>query len=165
MSMRDKQDDHLDTLIDDTARAMTAAPPSPTLRSAVRRRIERRTPVLWTWRAGLAAASIVLVAVVVGRAWLSVTSEREWSRPAAVQDVVAANAPAAAGSTVPALMPDTPRAVVRPVAARPLPLPSPIAVEPIVVEPVSAEPVEIELIEVPMPLRAERVTIERLTFE
>src|SRR5687768_12876287 len=166
--MRDKEPDHLDALIDDTARAMTGAAPPASLRAAIRQRIERPTSGRLTWQMGMAAAAIAFAAFIAGRALLD-TPEVP-ARPGG--ELVVATAPPAPRIDVPATRPpDTapaPPVIDREVAREsgPLPPAQPIVVQPIALEPLAdVRPVELELMEVPMPLRAESVEIERLVFE
>ena|SRR5687767_11350553 len=166
--MRDKERDHLDTLIDDTARAMTNGAPPASLRAAIRQRIDRPTHSRFSWQMSLAAASVALVALITGRALLE-TPEAP-ARPES--EVVVATALPAPRIAVPATRaPDTaptPTGIDRQVAREPRPLvpAQPIVVRPIALEPLAdVRPLELELMEVPMPLRAEWVEIERLVFE
>jgi len=166
--MRDKARDHLDALIDDTARAMTSAAPPASRRAAIRQRIDRPTHGRFTWQMGLAAASLALVALITGRALFD-TPEAP-ARPES--ELVVATAPPPPRIAVPATRPpDTapaPTEIDRQVARESGPLlpAQPIVVQPIALEPLAdVRPVELELMEVPMPLRAESVEIERLVFE
>ena len=164
--MRDNEPDHLDALIDDAARAMTAGSPPASLRDAVRRRIDRPARTWWRvpmWQAGMAAASIVLVGVIVGRTLSGPFGEPDTARPFEAREATVAPLAMPAADTPP---PQT--QVVGRFAreARPLVPAQPIVVQPIALEPLAdVHPVELELMEVPMPLRAEWVEIERLVFE
>jgi hypothetical protein len=166
MSMRDKEADHLDALIDDTARAMTAATPPVSLRAAVRERIGRPARTPWRWQAALAAASIVLIAIIGGRGWLSVTSEPESVRNT-VEEGIATAAPAAARNAEPAPVADAPRTtVVRGVAVNPAPPPEPIAIEPLVLDLVDDPMVlAVESIAAPLPLDVMPIVVEPLLME
>jgi hypothetical protein len=166
MSMRDKEADHLDALIDDTARAMTAATPPVSLRAAVRQRVARPARTRWNWQAGVATASIVLVALIAGRAWLTVPGEPDLPRTA-VEEVVATAAPEAAGQAVPAPVENAPRtAAIRPVAVNPPPPPEPIAIEPLILDLVDDPMVlAVESIAAPMPLDVMPIVVEPLSME
>jgi len=68
MSMRDEFRTPLDDEIDDVARSLTAAPPSPALRSAVRRRIPGHADFRSAWRrwpVSIAAAAAVIALATV----------------------------------------------------------------------------------------------------
>ena len=166
--MLDKERDHLDALIDDTARAMTNAAPPASVRAAIRQRIDRPTHGRFTWQMGLAAASVALVALITGRALFDTPEAPARSE----SELVVATAPPAPRIAVAATRPpDTapaPTEIHRQVTREPRPLvpAQPIVVQPIALEPLAdVHPVELELMEVPMPLRAEWVEIERLVFE
>src|SRR5687768_6286611 len=145
MSMRDKDTDHLDALIDDTARAMIAGTPPALLRDAVRRRIDRPAR-RWggepMWQAGMAAASIVVVGIIVGRTLSGPFGEPDAARPAEARQATAA------AVTIPTSDTPLPQAnVVGPFAreARPLVPAQPIVVQPIALEPLAdVRPVELE---------------------
>jgi hypothetical protein len=173
MSMHDDGSrDHVDALIDDTARSMTAAPPPVSLREAVRDRIERRRSA-WNvplWQAGLVAASLVAI-VVTARIVLD-APKRPASVPA-IGESAATSPPAPVPVTEPAVTrADNPQPARRArrqtvvAAATLLPPQPPIVVEPIAVELLEDEPpVELEFMEAPMPLIVEQLIVEPLTLE
>jgi len=157
MLMRnERQDDALDALIDEAARALVAGEPASSLRTGVRERIgSRRLPwssvPLWA-----TAAATVVAAVLVGRGWLDVrarpdatgpttTVAREPVRPpAAGTPEPAAFEPyrPAAPSAAPPLAEDDP--VIPPIAIAPLRTAQiPVDVDPEVL-PIEIEPLQIE---------------------
>ena len=114
------------------------------------------------WQAGMAAASIVLVAVILGRPVSGPVGEPDLARSEARGATVAPLAIPTADTPAPQAQ------VVGQLAreARPLVPAQPIVVQPIALEPLAdVRPLELESMEVPMPLRAEWVEIERLVFE
>jgi len=170
----------LDALIDDTARSMTEGAPSPSMRVAIRERVEaprKGMPhvtgrLVWT---GAAAAAVVLL--IVGL-------EREdapapvvpGSPPAVVAVPDAPPPPEASIATTPRA--PAPRARVAPARVAVPAAPDIMTTEPAVasaedalvielveIEPLVSEPLELELMEVPMPLRAERIEIDPLPVE
>jgi hypothetical protein len=157
--MRDNEPDYLDALIDDTARAMMAGTPPALLRAAVRQRIERPARTLWTWQTALAAASIMLVAFVAARAWLTVTGEPELARPvvATVEPVAEAPLPRP---------PEPTPAITRRVAREALLVdPTPIEIEPLVLQPVDPMVLAVETIAAPMPLNIRPIVVEPLSLQ
>ena len=177
------RDDHLDELIDATARTLSAGEPPARLRRRVRQQIDRRGSRdrrLWRPLAAVAAG-------VAAGVWLSFARPAPQpgpvapASPAAVTQPAGPAAAAAAGqghpvAPVPAVA--APRrervtaAARQPVEASDLlPVPPPIVVSTVSIgllpelstdEPM---PLEIPLLEVPMPLQAERLEIEPLTLE
>src|SRR5688572_28666815 len=99
--MRGNEPDQPDARIDQPARGMTRGTPSPKLRAAIRRRIERPARTLRNWQTGLAAAAIVLVALVAGREWLMVTGEPELPRSVVNTVAPVVEAPVAAAARPP----------------------------------------------------------------
>lgn len=166
--MRDNEPDHLDALIDDTARAMTAGMPAASLRVAVRQRIDARTRKRPVWQVGAAAATMAaaaLLIIVVGRTVSGPPAREQVATLAgglpAGESVVALATPLAD-----ALTPSSASDVRRAARVTPLSPAQPVVVQAIALEPLAdVRPVELELMEVPMPLRAEWVEIERLVFE
>jgi hypothetical protein len=174
--------DHLDELIDDVARSMTRAEPSPLLRTAVRARVEQpRRPRLATWRLGFATAAVA-VAVIAGRALFDgpdpPTAPPEIESRGAVSPAPPdpGRPPLAAGpqrSDDPMAVPtpdarasETRRLATGPAPAGPAPADDEfVIVEPISDDPLDESPVELELMEPPMPLRAEWVEIEPLSIQ
>ena len=159
--MRDNEPDYLDALIDETARGMTTATPPASLRAEVRRRIERPARTLWNWQTGLAATSIVLVAFVAGRAWLTMSGEPEPPRP-----VVAAVAPVVEAPV--ASPPEPTPAITRRVARAPEVLlvpPMPIEIEPLVVQSVDPMVLAVETIAAPTPLNIKPIVVEPLSLQ
>jgi hypothetical protein len=137
---------------------MTAGTPA-SLRAAVRQRIERPARTLWNWQTGLAAASIVLVAFVAGRGWLSVTGEPEPARP-----VVATVAPVVEAPVV--RPPEPPPAITRRVAREPLLVaPTPIEIEPLVFQSVDPMVLAVETIAAPIPLDIRPIVVEPLSLQ
>jgi hypothetical protein len=167
MSMLDRdQHDDIDALIDDTARAMTAGTPPPSLRAAIRQRIDRPSRVFWRtpmWQTGMAAASIVIVAFIGGRAWLPVTVEPELGRTT-VEEVIATGAPPV---EAPVARPPAPtRAIARSVAREaPLEAPMPIEIEPLVLQSVDPMVLAVKTITAPMPLNVMPIVVEPLSMQ
>ena len=157
---------HIDTLIDETARAMTDGAPAGDVRAAVRRRLgdDRRPTASWLLRLATAAAvGGVLVA------WNVTLRERT---PPAIES----------GSRSGELMLAVPGDIGSPFRAaqrvdrasgvaairRPAQLTAvvPIVVESLEVEPLAPPgPMETEILDVPMPLLAERLDIEPLVVQ
>jgi len=161
--MLDRHHDEIDALIDDTARAMTAGTPPASLRAAIRRRIERPARTLWSWQAGLVAASVVLVAFIGGRAWLTVTGEPEPGRTT-VEEVVATAAPVVEAPV--ARPPEPTRATARRMAREaPLVAPALIEIEPVVLESVEPMVLAVETIPAPMPLDIRPIVVEPLSMQ
>jgi hypothetical protein len=157
--MRDHEPDHLDALIDDTARAMTAGTPPVSLRAAVRQRIESPARAVWTWQRGLAAASVLVFAFVAGRAWLTVTGE-----PAPARTVVATVAPGVEAPVAPS--PEPTPAITRRVAREVrLVAPMPIEIEPLVFQSVDPMVLAVETIAAPMPLDIRPIVVEPLSLQ
>lgn len=177
--------DSLDALIDDTARELSAGSPSAALRDNVRARLAPRR-AWWQipiWQPALGAAALAVVAIVLmspdePAPVSSVTSPSQapmggaasadpTARPAVAKPpiVVAEGRPVSTErpgrvtrSVARRLQPPESNQVAVP--ADPLP-----PIDPLAVEPVPIEFAVIERIPEPMPLRIERLQIERLSLE
>ena len=173
--MRDNEDDPLDTLIDVTARAISAGPLPSSLRTSVRQRIEqaqaRWALPVWQVTGATAATALVLVTLLLVR-----------SVPAPVEDAGRGPAPRAAGAATPVPAPPTVTRAVQPDAApadsrsgtRPLsgglvfaanadatediaPL-----IDPIMIEPITTVQIAIDVSSGVMPIDIEPLRIEPL---
>jgi hypothetical protein len=188
----DESDHHVDELIDEVARSMTQAEPSPLLRDGVRARIAEtspdrgRVPGAWAWKSGLAAASIAIVLVVVARDGSSPLPEPGVGQLA--QDIPLRARTDAGGVGIAdvgqnASMPSagserrraaTARRVSTATArfqtalpdepAEELPFPA-VEVETVAIEPLTADAVMLETIELPMPLQVQRLNIDPVVLQ
>jgi hypothetical protein len=166
--------DHLDDVIDAAARSMTRGVPSESLRTAVRARIEGpatpslRLPPVRVWQMGLAAASVAVIAFVVG----GNLSERS----PAPEDVLPARALAIVAAP-PSLSPPVPLALKRaavtaaPAATAAAPAvavlepPELIVIDSLDVEPIGAQLVAVDSIPESMPILIEPLRVEPLSME
>jgi hypothetical protein len=180
------RDDYLDELIDATARAMSAGEPPPLMRQRTRDRIETRSDfrnqARSRWPLAGAAGAVAAAAVWVALARPAPPPGPEAPPAAAAATQPAGPAAAAAAGEGSAVAPVRAVAAARrdrvPAAAREpveasdlLSAPSPIVVGTVSIgllpelDPDAPVPLDVPLLEVPMPLQAERLEIEPLTFE
>jgi hypothetical protein len=178
--------DHVDQMIDEIARTMTAGRPSPALRSGVRSRIDGPihgwSPVSWRAAVGVATLAVIAVAAVLmiqprapvvpgaaenrrdialhARSRVDVEQGGDTADPQASQEGLFPSAPAARavaqGTT---LLQNAPQD--EPPA---LPFPA-LSVERVAIEPLAPEPVTLDEFTGPVPLSVQRLDITALSLE
>jgi len=172
--MRSEQgDSRFDAAIDEAARSLTSADPSPALRARVRERIGRRSLVAsagwWLVPVGMTAA-VVIVALFLGR------SPAPPSTRAVLQPVPTPRAGTAPGVNVPETVPDTiletrhATAATRPLRRLPPPFePAPEDLEspipPIMIPPLETKQIAVDVRSGVMPIEIEPLRIEPLQGE
>jgi hypothetical protein len=167
MSMRN---DHIDALIDDAARRLTAGEPSSALRGVVRDRIGTGRSAGWSFAPALVGVSLVVLAIV-GRALLGPPGERDNVRPTLDR---ASTPPGESAPQVPGLTATQPeriearqftRRLAEPVAPPPVeeesPIP-PIVIEPLATVPLGAVQIAVDVSSGVMPIEIAPLQIEPL---
>jgi len=184
MSMRDEQDDSVDTLIDDTARSLTNGRLRAGFATRVRARIAHPRVESWrvpVWQPALAALVLVLL---VGRTLFGPTVERRDAGNDLVQPTVSPGLSARDDQVLAPVERASPATSARPRPAarrerRPVVLteqtlafaptaesdPDALVVERVVIDPLPVQTVAFEALDVSMPLLIERLSIDSLLIE
>jgi hypothetical protein len=171
MSMRNERPDPIDAVIDDAARRLVAGEPSSALRSIVRERIGRRRSA-WSFVPAFAGvAALLVLAVIVGRAWLGPSGEPDRVRPTRDLPLTNGVAPAVVSHTndqtptQPAQIRTrqfTRRAAVVPAPPDEEPIVPPIAIEPLATVPLTAVQIAADQSSGVMPIDIAPLQIEPL---